>query len=143
MLFVYNYPNATVYLLVFPMPAWVLGVLFVLTNFIAQPGAGVAYDIHLLGILFATMYFFLHWNFSKVQDPQEGVEAIMKWWTRRKFKVHTPSDRELSNDQLEAREADRILEKIHASGKDSLTSREKKFMEKYSQSVRKRKELES
>jgi hypothetical protein len=67
----------------------------------------------------------------------------MKWWTRRKFKVHTPSDRELSNDQLEAREADRILEKIHATGKDSLTSREKKFMEKYSQSVRKRKELES
>ena len=143
MLFVYNYPNATVYLLVFPMPAWVLGVLFVLTNFIAQPGTGVAYDIHLLGILFATMYFFLHWNFSKVQDPQEGVEAIMKWWTRRKFKVHTPSDRELSNDQLEAKEADRILEKIHATGKDSLTSREKKFMEKYSQSVRKRKELES
>ena len=65
MLFVYNYPNATVYFLVFPMPAWVLGILFVLTNFVTQPGAGVAYDIHLLGILFATMYFFLRWNFSR------------------------------------------------------------------------------
>ena len=143
MLFVYNYPNATVYFLVFPMPAWVLGILFVLTNFVAQPGTGVAYDIHLLGILFATMYFFLRWNFSAVQDPQEGVLAIKKWWARRKFKVHSPEDRELPTEQLEAREADRILEKIHASGKDSLTSREKKFMERYSQSVRKRKELES
>jgi hypothetical protein len=48
-----------------------------------------------------------------------------------------------SDEELEAREADRILEKIHASGKDSLTSREKKFLEKYSQSVRNKKRLDA
>jgi len=141
MLFVYNFPNATVYFIVFPMPAWVLGVIFVLTNFFSNPGSGVAYDVHLFGILFATMYFFLGWNFSKLQDPMQGVASIQRWWKRRKFKLHTQDDPSLSDGELEAREADRILEKIHASGKDSLTSREKKFMEKYSQSVRNKKRL--
>ena len=141
MLFVYNFPNATVYFIVFPMPAWVLGVIFVLTNFFSNPGSGVAYDVHLFGILFATMYFFLGWNFSKLQDPMQGVASIQRWWKRRKFKLHTQDDLSLSDEELEAREADRILEKIHASGKDSLTSREKKFMEKYSQSVRNKKRL--
>ncbi len=141
MLFVYNFPNATVYFIVFPMPAWVLGVIFVLTNFFSNPGSGVAYDVHLFGILFATMYFFLGWNFTKLQDPMQGVESIQRWWKRRKFKLHTQDDPSLSDEELEAREADRILEKIHASGKDSLTSREKKFMEKYSQSVRNKKRL--
>ena len=87
------------------------------------------------------MYFFLGWNFSKLQDPMQGVESIQRWWKRRKFKLHTQDDPSLSDEELEAREADRILEKIHASGKDSLTSREKKFMEKYSQSVRNKKRL--
>jgi len=139
MLFVYNFPNATVYFIVFPMPAWVLGVIFVLTNFFSNPGSGIAYDTHLFGILFATMYFFLGWSFSRLQDPREGVESLQRWWKRRKFKVHIQDDPNLSDDELESREADRILEKIHASGKDSLTSREKKFLEKYSQSVRSKK----
>ncbi|MCE2800140.1 MAG: rhomboid family intramembrane serine protease [Planctomycetaceae bacterium] len=139
MLFVYNFPNATVYLIVFPMPAWVLGIIFVLTNFFSSPGTGVAYDVHLFGILFATMYFFLGWSFSRLQNPMEGVTSIQKWWKRRKFKLHVKDDPNLSDDELEAKEADRILEKIHASGKDSLTSKEKKFLEKYSQNVRNRK----
>ncbi|MFM7932148.1 MAG: rhomboid family intramembrane serine protease [Pirellula sp.] len=139
MLFVYNFPNATVYLIVFPMPAWVLGVIFVLTNFFSSPGTGIAYDVHLFGILFATAYFFLGWSFSRLQNPMEGVTSIQKWWKRRKFKLHTQDDPNLSDDELEAKEADRILEKIHASGKDSLTSKEKKFLEIYSQSVRNKK----
>lgn len=140
MLFVYNFPNATVYFIVFPMPAWVLGIIFVLTNFFSNPGSGIAYDTHMLGILFATMYFFLGLSFSSLQDPKEGVESIQRWWKRRKFKVHMQEDPNLSYEELESKEADRILEKIHASGKDSLTSKEKKFLEKYSQSVRNKKQ---
>ena len=144
MLFVYNYPNATVYFIVFPMPAWVLGVIFVLTNFFSSSGPGIAYDVHLLGILFATLYFFLGWSFTKLQDPRQGIESIQRWWKRRKFKLHPlDDDASLSEQELEAKEADRILEKIHASGKDSLTGREKKFLEKYSQSVRNKKRLDS
>jgi len=143
MLFVYNFPNATVYFFIFPMPAWVLGVIFVLTNFLSNPGTGIAVDVHLFGILFATLYFFLGWNFSKLQDPMEGVQSVQKWWKRRKLKIHVQDDPALSDDELEAKEADRILEKIHASGKDSLTSREKKFLEKYSQNVRSKKRMGS
>ncbi|MFM7516791.1 MAG: DUF6576 domain-containing protein, partial [Pirellula sp.] len=95
--------------------------------------------VHLFGILFATAYFFLDWSFSRLQNPMEGVTSIQKWWKRRNFKLHTQDDPNLSDDELEAKEADRILEKIHASGKDSLTSKEKKFLEKYSQSVRNKK----
>jgi hypothetical protein len=40
----------------------------------------------------------------------------------------------------EVDEADRILAKIHESGQDSLSSKEKKFLEKYSRAVRERKE---
>jgi hypothetical protein len=73
----------------------------------------------------------------------QGVDSIQRWWKRRKFKVHAQNDPLASDEELEAREADRILEKIHASGKDSLTSREKKFLEKYSQSVRNKKRLDA
>ena len=73
----------------------------------------------------------------------EGVQSVQKWWKRRKLKIHVQDDPALSDDELEAKEADRILEKIHASGKDSLTSREKKFLEKYSQNVRSKKRLGS
>jgi hypothetical protein len=100
--------------------------------------------VHLLGILFATLYFFLGWSFTKLQDPRQGIESIQRWWKRRKFKLHPlDDDASLSDQELEAKEADRILEKIHASGKDSLTGREKKFLEKYSQSVRNKKRLDS
>jgi len=139
MLFVYNFPNATVYFIIFPMPAWVLGIIFVLTNFFSNPGSGIAYDTHMLGILFATLYFFLGLSFSRLQDPRQGVESILRWWKRRRFKVHSQADPNLSDEELESMEADRILEKIHTSGKDSLSSREKKFLEKYSQSVRDKK----
>jgi hypothetical protein len=52
------------------------------------------------------------------------------------LKVH--SERDLDREEKDAAEADRLLEKIHNSGKDSLSSREKKFLERYSQSVRNR-----
>ena len=133
MLFVLNFPKETVYLFVFPVPAWVLGVFLVLSNLVSQPSTGVAVDVHVVGILFAFAYFFLGWNFGFLNDVQGTIRRNRRKLFGPKLRVHQDG----VSDSLEA---DRILQKIHEQGKDSLTSKERKFMEKYSRSVRERKQ---
>lgn len=134
MLFVFNFPTSTVMLFVFPMPAWVLGILLVLMNFVSQPG-NVAVDVHLIGILFAAGYFFLGVNFGAIGDLGGVLRRQKRKWFGTKLKVHTESSRQINESQ----EADRILAKIHEQGKDSLTGKERKFLERYSRSVRDKK----
>lgn len=141
MLFVFNYPNATVYLFVFPVPAWLLGVFFVLSNFFVPVGGEIAYDVHLLGIAFAALYFFGRWNFAFLESPGAGWKRLWRRLTGPKLKVHQESG--WGSDRRDAEEADRILAKIHEHGKDSLTAKEKRFMERYSQAVRNKKNSES
>ena len=137
MLFVFNFPKSRVYLLVFPVPAWVLGILLVLMNIASNPSTNVATDVHLTGILCAVAYFFLGLSFRFMGD----VKGSWRRWLRRrsgpKLKIHNESASSVAN---EANEADRILAKIHESGQDSLTSKEKKFLENYSRSVRAKKQ---
>lgn len=133
MLFVLNFPKETVYLFVFPVPAWVLGVFLVLSNLVSQPSTGVAVDVHVVGILFAFAYFFLGWNFGFLNDVQGTIRRSRRKLFGPKLRVH-------QDGVSDSVEADRILQKIHEQGKDSLTSKERKFMEKYSRSVRERKQ---
>lgn len=147
MLFVFNFPTARVLLVVFPVPAWVLGIILVLTNIVSSPpspGASasgpvtaIATDVHLTGILCAAAYFYFGLNF-RFMDDLKGT------WRRQWRKITGPTLR-IHNEETgaltsEADEADRILAKIHESGQDSLSSREKKFLERYSRAVRQRKE---
>lgn len=141
MLFIFNYPTVTVYLLFIPMPAWVMGVILVLINFFTPAGGGIAYDVHLFGIAFAAAYFFAGWNFSFLDSPSSLWLRVRRRLTGPRLKVLR--DRDIENERKETLEADRILEKIHVSGKDSLTSKEKKFMERYSQAIRNKKKAES
>jgi membrane associated rhomboid family serine protease len=134
MLFVFNFPTATVTFFIFPMPAWVLGILIVLMNFLNQPG-NVAVDVHLIGILFAAGYFFLGVNFGAFGDFGGTIKRTKRKWFGPKLRVHSESGRE-QDDSLEA---DRILAKIHEQGKDSLTNKERKFLERYSRAVRDKK----
>jgi membrane associated rhomboid family serine protease len=134
MLFVLNFPKETVYLFVFPIPAWVLGVFLVLSNLVSSPSTGVAVDVHVVGILFAFAYFFLAWNFGFLQDVQGTFRRTKRKLFGPKLRVHQ------ENGASDDAEADRILEKIHEQGKDSLSSKERKFMEKYSRRVRERKQ---
>ena len=135
MLFVFNFPTARVLLLVFPIPAWVLGIFLVLSNVVTSPSSLTAYDVHLMGILCAVAYFYLGLNFRSMDNLPLAWKRTMRRLTGPKLKVHNSS---LSD----ADEADRLLAKIHESGQESLTSREKKFLERYSRSVRaKQKEL--
>ena len=102
---------------------------------------GIAYDVHLFGIAFAAMYFFLRWNFSWVQSPADLWYAFRRRLLGPRLKVVRSS--EFDRERRDALEADRILAKIHESGKDSLTTKEKRFMERYSQAIRDKNKSES
>jgi len=139
MLFVFCFPRVEVLLMgVIPVPAWVLGILIIGGNILGG-GGGVAYDVHLVGAAFATLYFYGNLNFSFIENFTDNMR--MSWRKKQSgFKVHRPQEFQepeapVSKDETEA---DRILAKIHQLGQDSLTAAERKFMESYSRRVRER-----
>jgi membrane associated rhomboid family serine protease len=156
MLFVFSFPQATLMLYgVIPVKAWILGVAIVAMNVLGSrsvnmPGsdeAMVAYDVHLIGAGFAAIYFFAGLNFGFLggwlDRGRDGISRgrVAMRQKRRGLKVHQPepwSDeppREVAPSRDEV-EADRLLDKIHREGKDSLTAREQAFLEEYSRKVR-------
>jgi membrane associated rhomboid family serine protease len=134
-LFCLYYPQATIYLMmVFPVKAWVVGLLFAAGNAAgALMGTGqTAFDVHLAGIVFAAAYYYFRWNFGRMApasmlDLKDAIKL-----KRSNLKLHDP-DRKLAK---ESAEADRILQKIHEQGEASLTSAERKLLERYSRRVR-------
>lgn len=135
MLFVFLNPRATLMLYgVVPMPAWVLGGIIVLMNFFGN-APGIAYDVHAAGIAFAAIYFYSRMNFGNWFEVMN-----LRRWKRRfngpSLRLHDPDKAKQAADR-EDQEADRILQKIYEQGQDSLTAKEKRFMEKYSLKKRK------
>lgn len=147
MLFVYSFPQATLYLYgAIPIKAWLLGVIIIVTN-VFSSSTLVATDVHLVGAAFATAYFFGKWNFSGAGNWWSGMQTRVKQH-RRGLKVHRHGD-DASDSAASANspskddiESDRLLEKIHREGADSLSPRERRFLERYSREIRqKRKQL--
>lgn len=141
MLFVYSFPQSTLYLYgVLPVKAWVLGIIIIVGNLFGSREY-VAYDVHLVGAAFASLYFFGNLSFSSLGEFVESIQTRFKQ-QRRGLKVHRPDPHDSPSVSKDEAESDRILEKIHREGKDSLTSRERSFMERYSREIReKRKQL--
>ncbi len=138
MLFVLNYPKVTLNLLgVLPIPAWIVGIVLIVSNVFASApsdgGPNIAYDVHLAGIVYAFAYFYGNWNFG-------FVDNFAGSWQLTKRKMFGPRLKAYKPDATvaDAAEADRLLEKIHKSGQDSLNKRERKFLETYSKRVRDR-----
>ncbi|MGI9518086.1 MAG: rhomboid family intramembrane serine protease [Pirellulaceae bacterium] len=131
MLFILNFPKQTLLLMgIIPMPAWVLGVLFIGMDVLNSMNheSRIAAEAHLAGAAFAAIYYFGKWNFQWLK---------FDWLTDRlsgkpKLKVHQPE----ASDEL-TREADIILDKVHRLGEESLTRKERKTLERYSKTVRK------
>ena len=143
MLYVYNYPNAKLLIWgVLPVNAWVVGVITVLANLLGtgevDPGSGqpiVAYDVHLVGVACATLYFFAGLNFGNLFRWPNLSRLTQR---RPKLRVHTADDDvPTSRDEIEA---DRLLEKIYREGQGSLTAKEQQFLERYSRRVREKRE---
>lgn len=145
-LYALHFPRRTLLLyFVIPIPAWLLGVLLVLSDLYgaASGGAGrVAYSVHLAGAGFALLYYRFGWNLGRLT----GGRFSLAWLKRRpKLRVHRPENRDPdnvpsdkpSNDKL-SKEVDRILEKIHRQGEASLSRSERRTLEAASRKYQKK-----
>ncbi len=144
-LFACYYPNSEILLMfVFPVKAWVVATFYVIMNLggavgmAAGMGGSTSFTVHIAGIAFGFLYYYRHWDFrwldfSKLGDIKQQLSQRSR---RMKLKLHDP-DRKLQNESIEA---DRILAKIHESGEESLTSSERKTLERYSRRQRERRQ---
>jgi membrane associated rhomboid family serine protease len=128
------FPEAVLYLyFVVPVKAWQAAILFgFIELFAGMEGGGQGYArfAHLGGM--ATGYLYLRFeDFFTIRT--HGVFRRVGGWFRRmpQPKRKTSIEFHEVTDDL-VKEVDRILEKILKSGADSLTSEEKKIMERYS-----------
>lgn len=142
-LFACYYPHQELLLMfVLPVKAWIVAVMFVLADLAGAFGwlggfdsmANTAFTVHLSGAAFALLYFFRHWSLSWLDlGVITDLPARLRQRSRRmKLKIHDP-DKKIYRD---AEEADRILAKIHEQGESSLTSSERKTLERYSRHQR-------
>ena len=149
-LFACNFPHQTVlFMLVFPVKAWILAVGYVtldvigalgLTGMRPEGSPNTAFVVHLAGAAFALAYFYQRWNFHWIDLAwfREMPARFRERSRRMKLKIHDP-DKKLEED---AGQADRILAKIEAEGEESLTPTERKILERYSRRLRQKKRRE-
>lgn len=135
LLFCIHFPRRTLLLMmVFPVPAWVFGVMIVLLNLFqtssfSNEQQSIAYDVHLIGAAFAICYWKFRWNLGRWTPRSFALNTALGNLRRRpKLKVHTPDH----DHQKQNVEADRILDKLHREGEASLTQRERRTLEDYS-----------
>jgi membrane associated rhomboid family serine protease len=134
-LFALRDPHATIYLMmVFPLQAWLVAVLFIGMNILGMLGASdnVAYDVHLAGAAFAFVYFKKGWKLDRFDFSRWGLAFSQFTGRRPRLRLHDP---ERTRAKEEA-EADRLLDKIQAHGLDSLTAAERRTLEKHSRKKR-------
>lgn len=127
LLFALNWPDATISLFgVFPMKAWVAGLIWVAKDVIGalnpELGDSIGYSAHAGGFLFAYLYHKFHWNLSYY------LPSKMPSFKRKPpLKVHRPSDDERKEDRL-----DYLLGKVATGGQESLSSSEKRELQRLS-----------
>lgn len=124
-------PHARVIFFVFPMPAWVMGLIIVGMDFFNSFGAedNVAHEAHLIGAALGAAFYLYG------VPRSNGLGWLQQWWRKRRLRVVRVDEKK---KEVLAAEADRILEKVNQSGYDSLTATEKKTLEKYSRDLRSR-----
>ena len=140
-LFALLYPNVRIlFMLVIPMPMWVLGAIIVggdVLGALGGSGARVAFAAHLGGALFAFLYFKQRWRLSEIVPTGFELPSLKR---RPKLRVHHEEFDDEEEDEEDAleKEVDRILAKIKSSGQDSLTRKEQRTLAKASRVARQR-----
>lgn len=127
LLFVINFPNVTLMVFgLFPAKAWVVGsVLIAIDIFGAirrNPDDNVAYTAHLGGFLFA----FLYWK-SGIRFTNYLPTKLPSFQRKPSLRVHDPSSDEQKEERL-----DELLGKVAAGGQESLTSSERRELQRLS-----------
>lgn len=134
-LFIFYFPRQKIYLWgILEMPAWGIGVLMLAVNIYhaLAPDNRVAWEAHAAGALFGFLYFKQGWSLSGLHVPDSISNRVRNSGG---LKIHNP-DAEGPDEKLKQK-ADAILEKINQQGEESLSSRERKTLQKYSAAIRK------
>lgn len=132
-LFAMNYPHQTVLFMFFiPMKMWVLAVILVVVDALgfARGWQGTAFAAHLGGAAFGYLYYRFRWRLS------DWIPSGDLWKRVRpgpKLRVHDPEQADAAERRM-----DEILKKINEHGQDSLTWSERRFMQKTSRELQKR-----
>ena len=135
-LFALNFPRQELAIWgVFPMPAWVFAVLIVGYDVLGAMDrtSTVACTAHLGGAFFALLYFKNGW---KLQQWLPGGWSMPRPARKTKLRIHEPEESESDTD----RQVDEILKKIAELGKDSLTWRERRILEKASKEYQRKRQ---
>ncbi len=137
-LFILWYPHQKLFLMgIIEVPAWLLGIGLIGYDLIRafNPASDVAWQAHIAGAAFAYVYLHFKWDFR-------WMGSLSGWMPKpkSKFGVYDP-DADADSEKVDrlSEEGDRILAKISEQGEDSLTRKERKTLERYSKSIRKRK----
>ncbi|GAB6164478.1 rhomboid family intramembrane serine protease [Thermostilla marina] len=147
-LFCLNFPNRIVLLFfVLPVPAWVAGLLLVVPDFLyalKNADTNIAYSVHITGVLIALAYYQSGFRLGRLFDFGGFFD---RWRSRRpSLKVRRFEEDEDAEDAQARREAeeleelrrevDRLLDKIRDHGEESLTRKERRFLENASRRLR-------
>jgi membrane associated rhomboid family serine protease len=136
-LFAMNFPYRTIlFMFVIPMPMWVFAVIIIIMDaFGAVSRSGnVAYTAHLGGAAFGFLYYKWGRRFERwLPDPSR----LPDFRRRPKLRVLDPDS--VDQDDTDRR-VDEILQKIQEHGQDSLTSRERRILERASREYQKRRQ---
>ena len=130
LLFAMNFPRRTILFMFFiPMPAWVFGAIIIGMDVVnsLDSTSQTAHSAHLAGAAFAFAYYKGRWNLGRM------LPGKLRWPTKAltrkpKLRVHAPDD---VYNNLDG-EADRVLDKVHRYGEESLTPQERTTLEAYS-----------
>ena len=132
MAFALNWPDAKIFLyFVFPVPAkWFVAGLGALTLLSTVQGStdGVAHWAHLGGLV--TGFVYLRYGERIGRFAHRALYRERQAPTRPPPPPPPPPRRRVDGDSLD--EVDRILDKIRADGMDSLSARERAFLDEVS-----------
>jgi len=133
MLYILHFPHRKFFMMFIPVPvpAWVLGLFYVfmdLQGALGRSGSGTAFSAHLAGAAAAYLYFRSGIRLTNLFSFEFSLDALKP---KPKLKVHRPKQ----HSQLDA-DADRILDKVHQHGADSISDEERQILEDYSRRLR-------
>ena len=138
-LFVMHFPRRIFYLfLLIPVPAWALGVIYVLADVFGIEGGGtgnesVAHVAHLAGAAFGFIYYRAGLNLGRWVPSSLSLRSFR---LKPRLRIHKPKD-----DHAELnKQVDSILEKISREGESSLTKSERRTLEEASRRYQRRRD---
>jgi membrane associated rhomboid family serine protease len=136
-LYCFLYPKTKLLMMmIIPVDAWVVGLIYVGYDiFLAVrsttgDSTGSAWQAHLGGAAFAALCFKLGWKFSG--------QGRTKRKPKTKLKIHKPVTDELSADEQLIARGEKILEQVHQRGESSLSARQLKTLQRYSELMQQR-----